>query len=251
MSHHKTIPIGPPPDNQKKTKQNIMGQIMDVHVTGCYVTRRGSEGGRRRCKNCGGAFVPVGKQQFCTHGCYSASIRVAIEDRFWSKVNRRGPDDCWLWLASLCQGYGQIAGTVDGKRRPVSAHRVAWELTHGAIPEGLSVLHRCDNPPCVNPAHLFIGTQPDNLSDARRKGRLIDGLGARKLSDDAYLHILSEPRDRGTGVALARRYGVDEVTISRIRNGRQGSTYRNAHAESASNVERVPFVQLAIRGEVA
>lgn len=256
MSYDKTHNDESNQTTDKETEQNNMGLIMDVPVSRYYGTRKGSEGGRR-CENCGGAFEPVGAQKFCTHACYSASLRVDIQDRFWSKVNRRGPvqihcpelGPCWLWTAGTLRGYGQIAGLVNGKRRPVYAHRVSWELANGAIPDGLSVLHRCDVPLCVNPAHLFVGTQPDNLNDARQKGRLIDGLGARKLSDAAYLDILSAPRDYGSGLALAHKYGVTKTTISRIRNGRQGSTYRDAHM--IANVEPVPFVHLPIRGEVA
>jgi hypothetical protein len=103
-------------------------------------------------------------------------------------------------------------------------------LTHGRIPDGLNVCHACDVPLCVNPTHLFVGTQAENMDDARAKGRLIDGLGARKLSDAAYRDILETPRRHGTGVALAHRYGVSKVTISRIRHRRQGSTYHQQGA---------------------
>jgi hypothetical protein len=91
---------------------------------------------------------------------------------------------------------------------------------------------------CVNPQHLFLGTQKDNLDDARVKGRLIDGLGARRLSDAAYRDILSAPHVRGSGVMLAARYGVTETTISRIRAGIQGSTFHNANP-ILNNVEPV------------
>lgn len=92
-----------------------------------------------------------------------------LADRFWAKVQKAGPDDCWPWLASrMPKGYGKlgIASTT-----PKLAHRVSWELHYGPIPEGLFVCHRCDNPPCVNPAHLFLGTCTDNLRDMVAKGR--------------------------------------------------------------------------------
>lgn len=92
--------------------------------------------------------------------------------RFWSKVDRSGgPDACWPWLASKrSSGYGQIAlgGTV------VGAHRVAWEIANGPVPDGLSVCHNCpdrDDPSCVNPAHLWLGTQKENVADTIDKGR--------------------------------------------------------------------------------
>lgn len=87
--------------------------------------------------------------------------------RFWSKVDDSG--DCWLWTANRTPlGYGRFS--FNGE--PQKAHRVAWILTHGEIPQGLNVLHRCDNPPCVRTTHLFIGTIMDNCHDMMRKGRM-------------------------------------------------------------------------------
>ena len=95
--------------------------------------------------------------------------RKTLEERFWEKVDRSGgPDACWPWTASTCGGgYGQfrLAG------RPQLAHRVAYEQLVGPIPNGRHVLHRCDTPLCVNPAHLFLGTHTDNMADMTIKGR--------------------------------------------------------------------------------
>lgn len=86
--------------------------------------------------------------------------------RFWAKVQKG--DDCWIWSgATNRHGYGQIR--IDG--RNVAAHRLAWEFEHGPIPEGMNVLHSCDNPPCIRGAHLWLGTMADNSQDMASKGR--------------------------------------------------------------------------------
>jgi len=89
-----------------------------------------------------------------------------LEERFWAKVERG--EGCWLWTASRTStGYGQI--NVD--HRPLKAHRVAWELTYGPIPDGLFVCHHCDVPLCCRPDHLFLGNDADNMRDCAAKGR--------------------------------------------------------------------------------
>lgn len=95
-----------------------------------------------------------------------------VADRFWSKVDQQGPDDCWPWLAATFRnGYG--AFVVGGRKGSMTtAHRTAWELANEQrVPEGLFVCHRCDNRPCCNPRHLFLGSQEDNMRDMLSKGR--------------------------------------------------------------------------------
>ena len=96
-------------------------------------------------------------------------VKGTLEERFWAKVDKRGPDKCWPWTgARNNREYGQIC--IGGHQgRLLLAHRVSWELAHGSIPKGMCVLHRCDNPLCVNPCHLFLGTHRENMEDSVRR----------------------------------------------------------------------------------
>lgn len=111
-----------------------------------------------------------------------------MPEHFWGKIERGGADECWAWRANRNQsGYGLFDIRIDGRRTSVGAHRKAWELTNGPIPDGLLVMHRCDNPPCCNPAHLMLGTFKDNSADMVAKGRNAKTISThgrvRKLTD--------------------------------------------------------------------
>jgi len=127
--------------------------------------------------------------------------------------------ECWVWRgAKGVKGYGQIKRT--GERRQVYAHRIAYELANGEVPEHKQVCHSCDNPLCVNPSHLFVGSSHDNHQDMKRKYRHLYG----ERNTEA---ILTEQQAReilalGSTVSqreLGRRYGVSQATISKIARG--------------------------------
>lgn len=127
-------------------------------------------------------------------------------ERFWSKVDKT--PTCWIWTAHrVAWGYGQFG--YDG--RLIHAHRAAWILTYGPIPDGKLVLHRCDNPPCVRPDHLFLGDNDSNMADAVMKGRMQRGTQRplAKLDDEAIRAIRRQYAAGGTTLSiLARSYDV-------------------------------------------
>jgi HNH endonuclease len=142
----------------------------------------------------------------------------AVINRFWEFVDKKGDDECWKWLASCTPhgGYGQLTfgGTLH------LAHRVAWEKTFDEIPKGMYVCHRCDNPPCVNPSHLFLGNVQENTRDCVDKGRNAFGSksGRSKLVEDEVREIR---RLYGHGVRqrdLCKMFKVTDSLISLIVN---------------------------------
>ena len=151
-------------------------------------------------------------------GVYIKKLK-PISDRLWAKTQKT--ETCWIWEGSAGQaGHGQIAKGGHGKegKRLLMTHRVAWELTNGEIPAGLCVLHRCDNPPCVNPSHLFLGTKADNSADmvSKRRQKVGNQLPQAKLSPDAvrFIRESEETQDE-----LAARFGVTQSSISAVING--------------------------------
>jgi hypothetical protein len=149
-------------------------------------------------------------------------------ENFWKKVDQSGgPDSCWPWLASFgTGGYGKFGV---GIQQTEGAHRVAYFLAHGDIPDDMPcILHRCDNRPCVNPAHLFAGTKRDNTHDMLTKGRSGFQNGAwtsspgstnpnAKLTEDAVVAIRCRISGGASTADLAREYQVSEVSIHKIR----------------------------------
>ena len=149
-----------------------------------------------------------------------------LEDRFWSFVEKGNPDDCWIW-----KGYGGKYGCITFGGVVNRAHRVSYEIANGPIPEGPGfhgncVCHRCDNKWCVNPAHLFLGTQAENLADMRAKKRGFiphpkgEAHHMAKLTDHSVRAIRAALAEGQTGRSIATRFGVSDVVVSRINCGK-------------------------------
>jgi len=137
-----------------------------------------------------------------------------LSTRFWSKVDIKDPDQCWPWEAGTRKGYGVIR--VDG--HDVQAHRVSWELyNEQSVPDGMMVLHECDNRKCVNPYHLFLGTHKENMDDRDVKGRQVQGerVHSAKLtsSDVRYIRKVAH---RFSCAALRKRFDVGQTTLREI-----------------------------------
>lgn len=141
-----------------------------------------------------------------------------IEERFWSKVNVGDLNECWEWQAAR---NNDNYGTFHTKLKTISSHRFCWELTYGKIPDGLQVLHHCDNPPCCNPRHLFLGTHLDNMQDRNRKGRARNLYGEEhgnsKLTEQEVRQIRIDYSNGNISMKkLGLKYNVTPRTIYMI-----------------------------------
>lgn len=198
------------------------------------------------CAVCGKSFqrrrvqAERSKVVCCSHRCWGDFLKgkprimaMTPTQRFWSHVDRKGPDECWEWRATVTSGgYGHA--TINGKY--IAAHRLAWLLTYGPIPpgnghHGTCVCHHCDNRACVNPNHLFLGSHQDNIRDMVVKGRKQRRPGSEnnnaKLSNEQVLEIRS--RSNGSDLSIASEFGVARSTVRSIR---LGETWRHILPEN-------------------
>lgn len=137
------------------------------------------------------------------------------------------PAACWGWRGALTpSGYGSIAVKTAKGWRPARAHRLAYELLVGPIPEGLHVLHHCDHPPCCNPVHLYLGTHDDNMRDMAKRGRATGGTvrgeshSRAKLSDAQVAEVRAACAAGQTQRAVAAYFGITQPAVSSIVTGR-------------------------------
>lgn len=166
----------------------------------------------KRCVTCGGKFAIPWRKNLR----HSKTKHCSLKCRLLSYVVEK--NGCWEMTNSLDpKGYGRL--TVDGKQVP--AHRISFSCFNGPIPEGHHVCHRCDKPACVNPDHLFTGTNHDNVRDMHAKGRARKAFGLQssngKLSEKQVVEIRSST---ARAKDLASKFGVKSSTISNIRSGR-------------------------------
>jgi hypothetical protein len=155
---------------------------------------------------------------------------IPLADRYWDKVALPLGDGCWGWTgATVSKGYGLIVGP--GNKHH-TAHRLSWELHNGPIPEGMWVLHHCDNPPCTRPSHLYLGTVVENVRDAWERGRMPRRVGEAasntRLTDAQVAEIRRRHRPRThparrTGRSsseLAQEFGVTKQYIWQLIAGK-------------------------------
>lgn len=186
-----------------------------------------------RCGICGIKFraeqnqIRRGRGKYCSKECAGLARRVPLADRFFDRVGCKTESGCILWNGQFSEGgYGVISYKTGRTGNSVRANRVAYELMVGPIQDGLFVLHRCDNPPCINPTHLFLGTVADNSKDMVVKGRSARGErhGSAAVTESTVLELRERYRQGGISKrSLAREYGIGESALAHILKRRSWS----------------------------
>ena len=163
------------------------------------------------------------RQKYCSRSCASKSKpEKPLVHRFYSRIVRSdNPDDCWIWVGKIAKKRGSYGAISVAGNKTRLAHRVSWEIANGAsVPVSLMVLHSCDNPRCVNPNHLSLGTALDNSNDARARGRTACGERAfgAKLTGDSVKFIRWLLSEGAVRADVARQYKTTPGNISLIRD---------------------------------
>lgn len=184
---------------------------------------------KKTCLQCRTEFNAAGRRtKFCGQPCYRENRTTSANGyaRFWDQVEKT--PSCWLWKGwKLNSGYGETS--VNGKR--ITAHRLSYRLANGPIPKGKIIMHQCDQPLCVRPDHLFLGTDADNTADKIAKRRHIHGSAMwwrARLTEDLVRAIRAEfrqerrpgTRSHTNATVLAKKYGVARNTIIYAATGR-------------------------------
>ncbi len=200
---------------------------------------------RKRPASCGSSITTAGLgRSLFWNERHAMPAKRPVEDRFWEKVDKSCPNGCWEWTAKKKFGYGRFF--VNGKFR--QAHRVSYEMIVGPIPDGLCACHKCDNPSCVRPEHIFLGTHAENMRDAVIKGRIPSGdrhilrrhpeRAARGDRSGARMHPERLPRGEDNGysrvtssqvIAIRAAYASGGVTQREL-GERYGITQSNVSA---------------------
>lgn len=185
---------------------------------------------RTNCAHCGAPNPPKSHsggrpRKFCSKTClqrhhkgYTGVASLTLEQRLWARVDRGAPSECWPFRTAVSHEYGQLMDNY----HLVLAHRVAYSLTKGKIPEGMVVRHTCDNPPCCNPAHLTIGTPGENSRDMTDRGRQarLWRISTTKLTDEQVREVVRRRREGEGSADLAAEFGVSRGYINDLAAGR-------------------------------
>jgi hypothetical protein len=173
----------------------------------------------RYCAYCSRPFFderPSKKQKYCGSACYHRATEKPLAQKLWGKVLKT--PKCWVFTGRRnTHGYGRLVISA-GRRGPeIYTHRLSWELHFGPIPDDKHVLHRCDNPPCVRPEHLYLGTDEDNRRDAVERGRIAHGVRHwhARLNLEAVLAIRKAAGSM-TYAQIAPQWGIRVATVGKI-----------------------------------